>query len=126
MKKMKNGKSAGTDGLCSDFFKNLPVDSIIYFQALFNRVLDGEIAPADWSKLILTLLHKKGDKQNPSNYRGIALCNNIAKMFTQILCSRLEAWVQQNNVIGEFQNGFRPKEAALIMYIFYNHASTFT
>ena len=53
------------------------------------------------------MLHKKGDPLNPSNYRPIALINTITKLFTRILNSRLNRWSSLNNLITEFQAGFR-------------------
>lgn len=55
----------------------------------------------------MRLIHKKGEKTDPLNYRGITLCNTIAKIFTQILVTRLSDWAKGNSLLPETQNGFR-------------------
>ncbi|UYV80363.1 hypothetical protein LAZ67_18002691 [Cordylochernes scorpioides] len=63
--------------------------------------------PTIWTKSIIHPIFKSGDKDNPSNYRGIALISNFSKLFTTILRSRLNEWVERRNVIPENQAGFR-------------------
>lgn len=53
------------------------------------------------------MIYKKGDKSKPENYRGIALVNVVAKLFTKILCGRLDDWAKQKGIYPECQGGFR-------------------
>lgn len=57
--------------------------------------------------MLITLLFKKGDPNDPGNYRGISLINVLVKVFTAILCNRLSNWVATNNILPENQAGFR-------------------
>lgn len=61
----------------------------------------------------MIMLHKKGDRRDPSNYRGIALVNHTVKIFTQIMADRLYAWSVEHNILPEEQNGFRPGRGCL-------------
>lgn len=54
------------------------------------------------------MLHKTGDKSDPNNYREISLVNIIAKIFFQILLTRLTAWLNEVNILPEYQAGLRP------------------
>ncbi|UYV77619.1 hypothetical protein LAZ67_15001751 [Cordylochernes scorpioides] len=56
---------------------------------------------------ILFPIFKNGDSDNPSNYRGISLLSNFAKLFIAILRSRLVKWIETNDIIPENQAGFR-------------------
>ena len=38
---------------------------------LFNKIVVKENSPNDWSKMLITHIHKKGDKLNATNYRAI-------------------------------------------------------
>ena len=38
---------------------------------IFNTVYDTEKTPKDWAKMMVTPIHKKGDKQTPANYLSI-------------------------------------------------------
>lgn len=59
-----------------------------------------------WGSVVLSMLFKKGDKSDPGNYRGIALLNTLAKIFTAILKERLGSWVAARKVIPDCQTGF--------------------
>ena len=63
--------------------------------------------PEEWSKAIIIPLHKKGDKNNPDNYRGISLLSILSKVFTHIINSRLTHWTERNSVLNDAQAGFR-------------------
>ena len=50
---------------------------------------------------------------NPENYRPIALLNTIVKIFTQIIYIRTKKWCHVNNLLPEFQSGFRSNRSCL-------------
>lgn len=52
-------------------------------------------------------LFKKGSVNDPSNYRGISLRDVSSKLYSSIINRRLQEWVQQNNITGEHQAGFK-------------------
>lgn len=106
-KALSKCRSPGTDGIAYEFYKQLPQNWLLYVCCLFNRIMDTEIIPEEWSKVILIMLHKKGPIQDPSNYRSIALVNTITKVFTQILLARLVEWAEVGGVLPECQSGFR-------------------
>ncbi|XP_015120510.1 uncharacterized protein LOC107043490 [Diachasma alloeum] len=55
----------------------------------------------------MTMIFKKGDREDPANYRGIALGNTMTKLFTEIIRRRLESWVEEAGLLPESQQGFR-------------------
>ena len=52
-------------------------------------------------------IFKKGDTNEPSNYRGITLLSTLGKLFTRILNTRLNDWAENYNIYIEAQAGFR-------------------
>ena len=76
---------------------------------MFQEWLDNKIVPklAQCSKI--SLLHKKGSKDNIENYRTLSVCCNIAKLFSIIIYLHLCVIIENSNLLGECQNGFRPK-----------------
>ena len=52
-------------------------------------------------------LHKKGNKDNVQNYRGITVLNVLGKLFTRILDIRLATWTENYGVDIEAYAGFR-------------------
>ena len=112
LRKCKKGKAPGFDGLSSEFFQNLPDNWLHYVTHFFNSVLLQERIPSSWGIVVMTMLHKKGDPLNPNNYRSIALVGSLVKIFTQILCLRLQSWAE-DSVLNEFQTGFRRNRGCL-------------
>ena len=53
---------------------------------------------------------KKGDLYDPSNYRGLTISSCIGKVFTKLLCNRLNNFLSENKVIDNSQIGFIPKK----------------
>lgn len=113
LKKLKNAKAPGIDNIGNEFYKNLPPNWILYLEVMFNKILVSKKTPAAWSCAALTMLHKKGDKQDPANYRGIALISCVTKLFTQILKCRIQAWAEGNDILPECQAGFRAGRSCL-------------
>jgi hypothetical protein len=57
---------------------------------------------------IIIPVFKKGQTDDPGNYRPITLMNHIAKLFTSVLNTRLLHWSKDNDVITDAQMGFKP------------------
>ena len=49
-------------------------------------------APGQWLIAVVVALFKKGDKMNPSNYRGIVLLDNVMKVFVSVAVERMMAY----------------------------------
>lgn len=111
-RRLKLGKASGSDGITGEFLRSLPEAWLIYLHGIFNKILDTEILPKSWSKILLFMLHKKGDRSDPLNYRGIALINVLTKIFTQIICDRLTVWIGNTDILPEEQSGFRKDRGA--------------
>ena len=74
---------------------------------LFNAVIAAEETPRQWRENIVTFIPKKGPSDKIDNYRGIAVASNIGKLYTKIVCDRMNKIIEENNILGEIQNGFR-------------------
>ena len=117
LKKLKNGKASGNDGISPEFFHNFSPTLVTFLCVLFNTIFNTGIYPSTWCQSLIFPLHKRGDQNNPNNYRGIALLNIISKIFSSILNTRLSQWAESNDLIPEAQAGFR-KEYSTIDHIF--------
>ena len=61
--------------------------------------------PLEWSKAIVIPLHKKGDVNDPGNYKGISLLSSLSKVYTHTINSRLTARAESNFVLTDSQTG---------------------
>ena len=78
---LKNGKTPGEDGIWNEYMK---YESELLTQpitAVFNKILQTETIPEQWKLNTIILLHKKGPKDDLSNYRPISLMSNLYKFF---------------------------------------------
>jgi len=107
IKSLKCQKAPGPDNLIGEFYKHSSTVILPYFLKLFNYIFDNGLFPEDWTVSILHPLHKKGDLNDPDNYRGISLLNICSKLYSFVLNRRISQWVELNNVVGEEQAGFR-------------------
>ena len=58
-------------------------------------------------------LYKKGDAEDPGNYRGITLLNVVGKLFCKILNNRLVSRLEAERALYEGQAGFREKRSCV-------------
>ena len=74
---------------------------------LFNRLYSRVEFPEDWCGSIIIPLHKRGDVNDPVNYRGISLLDIFWRICTSILNRRITFYVNIYSKISESQSGFR-------------------
>ncbi|KFQ39227.1 hypothetical protein N332_04863, partial [Mesitornis unicolor] len=92
-------KSMGPDGIHPRVLRELaevlakPL-SIIYQQSW----LTGEV-PVDWRLTNVTLIYKKGQKEDPGNYRAVSLTSVPGKVMEQIILRAITCPMQDNQAI---------------------------
>jgi hypothetical protein len=81
--------TAGEDGVTRDLLKagGKPVQREL--QKLFKAVLFKGRTPEAWSKSVVVLFFKKGDKSPLKNYRPISLLSHVYKLFSRVITNRL-------------------------------------
>jgi hypothetical protein len=72
---------------------------------LICSIWNKEELPQQWKESIIVQIHKKGDKTDCNNYRGISLSSTAHKILSNILLARLTPYVSE--VIEDHQCGFR-------------------
>ena len=107
---LNRNKSPGFDNILPELFLDNKEFIAPYICILFNKIYDTGIYPEAWTKGIIVPIFKKGEKNNPSNYRGITLVNSLAKIFSLCLRNRLNKYCENNEIFTDFQFGFREKK----------------
>lgn len=92
---MESGKSPGIDGLPMDFYKAfwdcLGEDLL----AVLRECLEEGCLPLSCRRAVITLLPKKGNLQNISNWRPVSLLCSDIKILAKALASRLKKVIGQ-------------------------------
>jgi len=55
-----------------------------FLRKLFNILFRNGEFPTQWATSVIKPIFKKGDSENPSNYRGIALIDVLSKLYIYI------------------------------------------
>ena len=105
--KSKSNRALGEDGIAAECYKAMDERNRRCLLATFNRSWrTGRPVPM-WKDTVIVPLHKKGDKADPNNYRGISLICHAGKILERLLKGRLEVLLSEDKtIIQHSQYGF--------------------
>ena len=69
--------------ICNELFKCKSIQLGKGLLHVFNNILRNGNYPSQWMYSIITPIHKAGNGNDPQKYRGIAVSDNINKLFTK-------------------------------------------
>ena len=111
VRSLANGKAVGPDGISIELFKTTlnsnsalrrrPLDIVV-------RIWRGGEVPQQWKHAIIMVLHKKKNRTECGNYRGISLVAHAGKILLTIIARRLSEYCERVGILPEEQSGFRP------------------
>ena len=107
LKIAKDGKSFGPDVTIMEYIKYAPDNVLKTLLVLLNAIYCHSKYPSQWTTNYLKVIYKKGETEDPNNYRGLAIGSCIAKLYSSILLGRLEKFAIRNKIIPPQQIGFR-------------------
>ena len=75
--------------------------------------------PQQWKDVIIMVLHKKKNRTECDNYRGISLVARAGKILLKIIARRLSEYCERVGILPEEQSGFRPNCSTTdMMFVF--------
>lgn len=78
---------------------------------VINLCIENTVFPDSLKVALITPIYKKGNRNDPNNYRPIALLPILSKVFEKVLQKRLLAFLQKYNLISDYQFGFLPEKS---------------
>ena len=102
---LKNGTACGEGGIQVELIKCGTRKLFELLRNLFERCLNGEEVPQQWKIGLISVIHKKGKKNECNNYRGITVMNIFSRLYGKIIKYYLEE--EYKNKEYEIQAGFR-------------------
>ena len=73
----------------------------------FNRSIQTDSLPKDWTCSNVTPVFKKGSRHSPSNYRPISLTSLVVKTMERLISNRVSTFLTSHKLLSPFQHGFR-------------------
>lgn len=101
---MDTNKGSGFDGVSSYFLRQCAEILAEPLSAIFSQSIKNGHYPVALKIGQVTAIYKTGNRSNVTNYRGVNVLPNIAKVFERVLYNQLKLYIAPQ--ISESQHGF--------------------
>ncbi|GAB0189064.1 mitochondrial enolase superfamily member 1 [Grus japonensis] len=101
------------DGMHPQVLRELADVIAVPLSIIFERSWRTGEVPEDWRKARVTLVFKKGEKEDPGNYRPVSLTSIPGKVMEQLILGIISKHVEENKVIGSGQHVFTKGNSCL-------------
>ena len=105
--KLKESSAPGPDAIPNKLLIETVDEITRPLSILFMKSLRERHIPDDWRCANVTPIFKKGAKSDPGNYRPVSLTSAVCKLMERLVKETIEKHLEQNNLIGTSQHGFR-------------------
>ena len=112
LKQVDPYKATGPDGIPPRLLKEIANELSPSLTLVFNASLQQGKLPDDWKKAVVTPLFKKGNHNDPANYRPISLTSVCCKLLERIIHSNIMSHLNNCNILSDVQFGFRRRRSA--------------
>ena len=107
LKKLKNKKAPGPDGLKNEMYKKLSDDKLTIntLTECYKKLIEGSSIPTEWKKSV-TIMIPKMRKPTVNQLRPLSLTDVSYKIFMSLIKDEIEKHIKDNNMIKDNQAGF--------------------
>ena len=109
--KLKSHKSPGIDQIPTELIKAGGRTIFLEIHKYITSIWKKEKLPEEWKESIIVPIHKKVDKTDCNNYRGISLLPTTRKILSHILLSRIIPYAKE--ISRDHQCGFRRNRSTI-------------
>ena len=107
VKDLKSNKSSYLDSISNEVIKHGLDILAVPLLMLYNKVISFGSFPKIWSDGIIVPLHKKDDKLDTNNYRGIIISSCLGKLLLRIITKRIDGYMTTSGLWSINQCGFK-------------------
>ena len=104
---LKIHKASGPDKIPASLLKNLATSLAPALTMIFKASLSQSSLPPEWKIANIVPIFKKGNRNNPGNYRPVSLTCICSKLLEHIVYSHIFSHLSKYNILTEEQHGFR-------------------
>ena len=105
IRRLKNRKALGIFGITGEMLKAGGDVVVQWLHRIFCVVWGSGTVPADWRKVQIVPVHKKGSRTQCKNYRGISLLSVPGKVYATVLDKRIRAIT--DSIVREARESFQ-------------------
>ena len=116
-KTLRNGSSAGPDGIPALLIKKLIGVLAEPFKVIWTESMQTGVIPRILKRGKITPIYKGGDRMIASNYRPVTLTSHCIKMYEKIIVQKMTRYLEDNNLYNSGQHGFRGGRSCLTQLI---------
>jgi hypothetical protein len=102
--KLNPSKAPGPDGIPTKILKDYSTELAPHLTAIYNTTLSTGTLPEEWKEANVVVIHKKGKKTDPSNYRPISLLPVCSKVLERCIYNKIIPHIRP--LISKHQHGF--------------------
>ncbi|XP_025267961.1 golgin subfamily A member 6-like protein 6 [Camponotus floridanus] len=113
IRRLKKKKATGEDRLKNEVWINADRETKEKLRKIMEKIWNGEKLPRGWKVGMIYPIHKKGDKKEVKNYRGVTLLDTAYKIYAMILEEKLRKEVERLKLLPETQAGFRKRRSCI-------------
>jgi hypothetical protein len=101
-------KATGMDNLPAKFLKLGCKHILTPLTCIINLSIKSSIIPAELKCARVVPIYKKNLKTYEGNYRPVSVLSIVSKILERVVYIQVEHYLTHNNLLYEFQSGFRP------------------
>ena len=109
LKSLNKTKSTGLDGISAKFLNDSADHIHNQVTHILNLSITSSKVPRALKKAKVVPLYKKDNKFDVGNYRPVSILCSLSKILERVVYDQLEQFLIGNNLLYEFQSGFRSK-----------------
>ena len=106
IKRLRRNKASGVDGIRAEHLLDASELLLEPMARTFTHLLQNGV-PKSWCRGVIHPVFKSGQRDDPSNYRGITVTPVLSKLFAMVIEARLTSWAEDNHMRARGQAGFR-------------------
>jgi len=106
----------------SPFFYNMCAGALAPpLTIIYNACIESATIPMYWKRGLVIPIHKNNSRLLTDNYRPITISPTPGKILDSIICTHLCSYLTTNNIISNYQHGFRLGRSCSTNLIIFNN-----